>query len=156
MLVASFSLLFSSSHRLPYIHGQSMGVRACRSTISNLERLDMLPRIGFSMGEVGFTTIERSGWSIADIMDANLVVASSIQRFLSSKIRFKLFQATHAQGLSNNQVIKWYLSLELRGRCLLLRFLSTSSHLHIVYPISMANQREFELMEAQSQTLKGP
>ena len=76
MVFASFSLLFSSSHRLPYIHGQSMGVRACRSTISNLERLDMLPRIGFSMGEVGFTTIERSGWSIAaDIMDANLVVS---------------------------------------------------------------------------------
>ena len=35
----------------------------------------MLPRIGLSMGEVGFTTIERSGWSIADIMDANLVVS---------------------------------------------------------------------------------
>ena len=75
MVLALFSLLFSSSHRLPYIHGQSMGVRACRSTISNLERLDMLPRIGFSMGEVGFTTIERSGWCIADIMDANLVVS---------------------------------------------------------------------------------
>ena len=53
MLVASFSLLFFSfAHRLPYIHGQSKGVRACGSTISNLERLDMLPRIGFSMGEV--------------------------------------------------------------------------------------------------------
>ena len=76
MLVASFSLLyFSFAHRLPYIHGQSRGVRACGSTISNLERLDMLPRIGLSTGEVGFTTIERSGWSIADIMDANLVVS---------------------------------------------------------------------------------
>ena len=40
---------------------------------SHLERLDMLPRIGLSMGEVGFTTIESSGWSIADIMEANHV-----------------------------------------------------------------------------------
>ena len=73
MLFASFSLLFSSSHRLPYIHGQSKGVRTCGSSISNLERLDMLPRIGLSMGEVRCTTIESSGWSIADIMEANLV-----------------------------------------------------------------------------------
>ena len=76
MHVASFSLLiFSSPQRLAYIHGQSKEVRACGSTISNLERPDVLPRIGLSMGEVGFTTIERSGWSIADIMDANLVVS---------------------------------------------------------------------------------
>ena len=53
MLVASFSLLlFSFAHRLPYMHGQLKGVRACGSTISNLERLDVLPRIGLSMGEV--------------------------------------------------------------------------------------------------------
>ena len=64
-------------------------------------------------------------------------------------IRFKLFEATHAHGLPNNQVVKWSLRLELRGS-----FLSSSSHLNIVYLISMANQREFELVEAQSQTLR--
>ena len=53
MLVGSFSpLFFSSAQCLPNIHGQSKGVRACGSTVSNIERLDMLPRIGLSMGEV--------------------------------------------------------------------------------------------------------
>ena len=32
--------------------------------------------------------------------------------------------------------------------------LSSSSHLHIIYPISMAYQMEFELVEEQSQTLR--
>ena len=81
-----------------------------------------------------------------------MLQVSNIQRFLLSKIGFMLFQVTHAHGLSNDQVIKWYLSLELRVRCFLLRLIS-SSHLHIVYPISMANQREFELVEVQSHTL---
>ena len=40
----------------------------------------------------------------------------------------------------------------LRGRCLLLPFLSPSSHLHIIYPICMANQREIVLVEAQCQS----
>ena len=71
MLFASFSL-----------PGQSKGVRACGSTISNLERLGMLPIIGFNMGEVGFTTIERSGWSIADIMEANFVASFKHTMFL--------------------------------------------------------------------------
>ena len=66
-----FSPLFIFT--LPYIHGQSKGVQACGSTISNLQRLDMLPRKGLSMGEVGFTTIESRGWSIVDIMEANFV-----------------------------------------------------------------------------------
>ena len=35
----------------------------------------------------------------------------------------------------------------------MLHFLSSSSHLNVVYLISMANQRELELVEAQSQTL---
>ena len=76
--------------------------------------------------------------------------------FLSSPshISFKLFQGTHVHGSSNNQVIKWYLRLELRGTCPLLRFLSSSSLLHLAYPISMANQREFELLQVQSQTLR--
>ena len=122
MHVASLSLLITSSpQRLAYIHGQSKEVRACGSTISNLKSLDILPKRGFILG-----------WSIVDTMRRILFQVSNIQRFLSSKIGFTLFQATQAHGLSNNQVIKWYHRLELRGRCMLLRFLSSSSHLHNV------------------------
>ena len=87
-------------------------------------------------------------------MEANLGASFKHTTFPIPKIGFTLFQATHAHGLSNNQVIKWYLRLELRGRCMLLHFLTSSSPLHIVYPISKANQRKFELVEAQSQTLR--
>ena len=155
MPLASFSLLFfSSPPHLLYIYGQSKGVRTFASTISNLEGLDISLEEGWAWGRLWFTTIESGGWSIVNTMEANLVASFNIQCFLSSKFGFQLFQATHVHGLSNNQVIKWYLRLELRGRCPLLRFLSSSSHLHYVYPISVANQREFELLQGQSQTLR--
>ena len=57
----------------------------------NLERLDMLPRIGLTMGEVGFTTIESSGWSIADIMEANLVASLKHTTFPFIQEPFQVF-----------------------------------------------------------------
>ena len=155
MHVASFSLLiFSSPQRLAYINGQSKKFRACGSTISNLKSLEIIPRRGFSLEEVVIHNDSVEGGPQLIQWRRILKQASSIQCFLSSRIGFNLFHATHAHGLSNNQVIKWYHRLELRGRCMLLRFLSSSSHLHNVQPISMANQRKFELVEAQSQTLR--
>ena len=154
MHVALFSLLMlSTPYRLPYIQGQSKEVRTCGSPISNLDSLDILPRRVLRGGcDSQRQRVEGDPQLIQ--WRRILLQASSIQPFLSSKIGFKLFQATHAHGLSNNQVIKWYLRLELRGTCPLLRFPSSSFHLHLVYPISMANQREFELLQVQSQNLR--
>ena len=155
MHVTQFSLVtFSYPHRLPYIDGQTKGVRANGSKISNLRSQYLLRRSGLRSGEVGIHNDRVQGGPQLIQWRRILLQASSIQRFLSSKIGLKLFHATHAHGLSNNQVIKWYLRLELRGRCMLLRFLSTSSHLHIFYPIFIANQTKFELVGAQFQTLR--
>jgi len=76
-------------------------------------------------------------------MEANVV-----EGFKHTTFPLKLFQATPVHGLSNNKVIKVYLRLELRGRCVLHRFPYSSSHLYLVFPISEANQSEFEVGEA--------
>ena len=102
--------------------------------------------VDWDRGTFGFTTLECRGWSIVDTMEENLVANFKHTTFPIIQDRFTLFQATHAHGLSNNRVIKWNLRLELRGSCMLLRFLSSSSHLHIFYPISIPNQTKFELV----------
>ena len=52
---------------------------------------------------------------------------------------FQIVPSHSRPWFANNQVIKWYPGLELRGRCHLIRSPISSSSLHIVYPISMAN-----------------
>ena len=112
MPVHSLSLLFfSSPHRLPYMHGQSKGGRACWSTISIVESLYILPRSGLSLGKVVIHNDRVEGGQLLIQWSRILLQALSIQCFLSSKIRFKLFQAAHAHGFFNHQAIKWYLRL---------------------------------------------
>ena len=73
---AQFSLVtFSYPHRPPYKDGQTKGVRACGSIISNLRSQYLLPRSGLRSGRLGFTMLECRGWSIVDTMDANLVAS---------------------------------------------------------------------------------
>ena len=76
MPLASFSLLFfSSQRRLPYIDGQSKGVGARRSTISNLESLYILPRRGLSLEEVVIGNGGEYRVVHIDTMKANLVAS---------------------------------------------------------------------------------
>ena len=106
MPVHSLSLPFySSPHRLPYMHGQSKGGRACGSTISIVESLYILSITGLSLAEVVIHNDRVEGGQL-------LIQWRQIKQcFLSSKIRFKMFEAAHAHGLFNHQAIKWYLRL---------------------------------------------
>ena len=108
MPLASFSLLFFlSQRRLPYINGQSKGVGARRSTISNLESLYILPTRGLSMGEVVINIDREYRWSIVDTMKANLVASFKQTTFPIIHDPFQVVPSHYAHGLPNNQVVKW-------------------------------------------------